>query len=151
MFIRAVVFIKIFILKAFCSVHFLLNILVHSPSSRTKPGCYYMVLPEIISTWYFRFLMIYSTSFFLVLSSLPFTFLFPFVQVAYSQIFYKKIQNDTVEWLCSQSFALLAVAVCKAYQEQQTCCQLPTFTLCSHKQHMLEKQVPHRQNAFPWG
>lgn len=29
----------------------------------------------------------------------------------------------------------------KPIQEQQTCCQLPTFPLCSHKQHMLEKQV----------
>lgn len=122
-FIRAVVFIKIYIyIKNTYSVLFSLGwiSLCTAPSSQTESGCYYMVLPEVISTWHYRSLIIYSTSFFFfspISSSIPFTFLFLFVQVTYSQIFYKKIQNDAVQWQCSQSPALPAVAVCKAYQE----------------------------------
>lgn len=102
-FIRAVVFIKIYIyIKNTYSVLFSLGwiSLCTAPSSQTESGCYYMVLPEVISTWHYRSLIIYSTSFFFFFSYFILHPLYLSVSVCPSNLQPNLLQEDP-KWCCS--------------------------------------------------
>lgn len=111
----------------FSSVHFLLNIHIHSLSSRLQPECSYMVLLEFVLIQHFRSLVNPQYIFFPVSSTLPLILLFLFFQVTLMATFF--YERSKIKLYILSLFFLLekAVAFCKAYQEQQACCQISTF------------------------